>query len=516
MERIENPFLDSLEVVEEEIRKRDARKSLLEYNCYVNPNYVKSKFHTFLCNKVQEFMERKVSNGFDILLLSVPPQHGKSISITETLPAWYLGKYPDKKWIICSYNSDFASGFGRKNRLKCEEYNTKLFDGFKLADFPCNNIEFETTQRGGLYSAGILAGVTGHTADFFIIDDPIKTRIEADSDTTKNAIWNEYLNSVRTRIKPGGKLIVIQTRWAEDDLFGRIQQEEKNVTVINLPCECDDEENDPLGRKLGDALCPEIGRGNAWLRDFKAVYKSKEGSRAWTALYQGKPVAMEGNLILRSWWKYYDEPYEELDLPYIIISVDAAFKDGDDNDFVAIQVWGKKNREYYLIDAIKQHLNFVDSLAAIRNFKSRYDAIFVLIEDKANGTAIINVLSAEMEGIIPVKPEGGKVTRANAVSPAIESGHVHLPRFASFVEDFVDECSSFPNGAHDDQVDAMTQALNRMIYVDADVVAPQKIKYSRWLPDMYEDFANADENTKTELLQLWGYPEDDDDFMNYL
>lgn len=510
---VENPFLEPLEAVEEEIQRRLARNSLLEYNCYVNPNYVRSKFHTFLCNKVQEFMEHKVSNGFDILLLSVPPQHGKSISITETLPAWYLGKYPDKKWILCSYNSEFASSFGRKNRQKCEEFNTKLFPGFKMADYPCNNIEFETTRKGGLYSAGILAGVTGHTADFFIVDDPIKTREEADSATTKEKIWNEYLSSVRTRIKPGGKLIVIQTRWAEDDLFGRIQQQEKNVTVINLPCECEDAAIDPLGRNVGDALCPEIGRGNAWLRDFKEVYKSKEGSRAWTSLYQGSPVAMEGNLLKREWWRYYDEDWKQLDLPYIIISVDAAFKDGDDNDYVAIQVWGKRNKNYYLLDAIKKHLNFVDTLAAIRNFKSRYeDTIFILIEDKANGTAIINVLSDEMEGVIPVKPEGGKVTRANAVSPAIEAGHVYLPRFAAFTEDFVAECSAFPNAAHDDQVDAMTQALNRMLFVDADVVAPQKIRYSVWLEDMFQDFENADDELKHELLERWGYPSNDPDF----
>ena len=514
--RSRNPFLSEIDIseIDEEIEKRLARENLLDYECYVNPNYIRSKFHTFLCNEVQKFMENKVSNGFDILLLSVPPQHGKSISITETLPAWYLGKYPDKKWIVCSYNSDFASSFGRKNRQKCEEYNTKLFPGFKMAEYPCNNIEFETTKKGGLYSAGILAGVTGHTADFFIVDDPIKTRQEADSDTTKNAIWNEYLNSVRTRIKPGGKLIVIQTRWAEDDLFGRIAEEEKNVKIINIPCECDDPETDPLGRKLGDALCPEIGRGNAWLTDFKAVYRSREGSRAWTALYQGKPVALEGNLIKREWWRYYDCDYKELGLPYIIISVDAAFKDGDDNDFVAIQVWGKRDSKYYLIHAIKQHLNFVDTLAAIRNFKTRYeDTIFILIEDKANGTAIINVLSSEMEGVIPIKPEGGKVTRANAVSPAIERGSVYLPKFANFVDDFVAECSAFPNGAHDDQVDAMTQALNRMLFVDADVIAPQHIKYNVWTEDMYEDFDNADEELKVELLQKWGYPLEDGDYL---
>lgn len=372
-----------------------------------------------------------------------------------------------------------------------------------LAEAPRSNVEFETTKKGRCISRGILSGLTGNTADLFIIDDPIKNRQEADSETTRNTIWNEYLNSVRTRIKPGGKLIVIQTRWHEEDLYGLIAKNEKNVTIINIPCECDDPEHDVLGRKLGDSLCPEIGRGDAWLREFKQAYVGKEGSRAWTALYQGKPVAMEGNLIKREWWKFYDTLPE---LPYIIISVDAAFKDGDDNDFVAIQVWGKLNRDYYLIDAIKKHLNFVDTLDAIRSFKSRYDAIFILIEDKANGTAIINVLSSEMEGVIPVKPEGGKVTRANAVSPAIESGHVHLPRFASFVEDFMSECSSFPNGAHDDQVDAMTQALNRMIYVDADVIAPKHIRYTTYTDDMLEDFMNANDELQAYLLELWGFP----------
>lgn len=501
-----NPFLESLEQVEEEIRIREARSNLIDYETYVNPGYIKSKFHTFLCNTVQKFMETKKSNAADILLLSVPPQHGKSISITETLPAWYLGKHPDKKWIIASYNSEFASRFGRKNRQKCEEFNTKIFKGFQLAESPCNNIEFETTKGGGVYCAGILAGITGHTGDYFIIDDPIKTAEEASSDTTKNKIWEEYLASVKTRLKPGSKLIVIQTRWAEDDLFGRLLEEEKDVTVINIPCECDDEENDPLGRKLGDALCPEIGRGNAWLNDFKYVYKSKEGSRAWTALYQGKPSRVEGNLIKRDWWRYYAEK-DLPKIPYKIISVDAAFKDGADNDFVAIQVWGKSQNKYYLLDFIEEHLNFVETLDAIRDMHAKHDDIwFTLIEDKANGSAIINVLSSEIEGIVPIKPEGGKISRANSVTPAIEDGRVFLPKYADFSKKLIDECAAFPNGAHDDAVDSMTQALNRMIYVDADVEEAKHITYRKWTNDMFEDYENANDNLKQELISIWGYP----------
>jgi hypothetical protein len=173
-----------------------------------------------------------------------------------------LGKYPDHKVIICGYNEDFAIRFGRRNKEKIEEYSY-IFPDTVLSSTVRSSVEFETTRGGRCISRGILSGLTGNTADLFIIDDPIKNRQEADSETTRRTIWNEYLNSVRTRIKPGGKLIVIQTRWHEEDLFGMIQKNEKNVQVINIPCECDDPATDLLGRKMGEALCPEIGRGTA-------------------------------------------------------------------------------------------------------------------------------------------------------------------------------------------------------------------------------------------------------------
>ena len=446
-----------------------------------------------------------VEGGIYLTGRYLTPTHN-SASVTESLPAYWLGKHPDKKWMVASYNTDFASNFGRKNRQKCQAFNKDIFgDDFRLEDSPCNNIEFYTPQGGGVYSAGILAGLTGHTADCFLIDDPIKTRQEAESSTTKEAIWGEYLSSVRTRIKPGGKLIVIQTRWAEDDLFGRIAQTEKNVTAINIPCECEDPLTDPLHRHLGDALCPEIGRGNAWLQSFKQVYTGKQGQRAWTSLYQGHPTQLEGDLIKRGWWHFYESPPD--DIPYKVISVDAAFKDSDENDFVAIQVWGKKNGNYYLLDYLKEHLNFVQTVAAIRSKAHDYpDTWYILIEDKANGSAIINVLSSEFDNIVPVTPNGGKESRVNAVLPTIEAGKVWLPQYQAYSRDFVDSCAAFPNGEHDDDVDAMSQALNRMIFVDADLGEVETKRYTHWTEDMLQDYENANPGLQKELLDTWGYP----------
>ena len=180
---------DAIAQVDFEITKRKVQDSYLEYVVATNKDqkYVASKFHTFLCNSIQKFMEKDDNPAFDILLLSVPPQFGKSTTVTETLPSWYLGKNPDKKVIICGYNEDFAIRFGRRNKEKIEEYASKFFPDCKLADSPCSNVEFETTKKGRCISRGIMSGLTGNTADLFIVDDPIKNRQEADSETTRKA-----------------------------------------------------------------------------------------------------------------------------------------------------------------------------------------------------------------------------------------------------------------------------------------------------------------------------------------
>ena len=413
---------------------------------------------SWLCERVQEFLEAETGNPYDVLVISLPPQHGKSMTITETLPSWYLCRWPERKVIGISYSEDFAQLFGRRNKGKLEQFGG-IF-GVELARNPNNNTEFETTAGGGMISRGVLSGVTGRACNLMIIDDPVKNRQEADSETYRDRVWDEWENSFKTRLAAGAKVIVIQTRWHEDDLAGRLLRTEKHVTSINLPCEA--EEHDPLGRAPGEALCPEIGKGNEWLREMKRGYMTTSGSRAWNALFQGRPTSAEGNMILREWWQYYDAPPA---MDEEIISVDAAFKDGDNNDFVAIQAWGKAGPNLYMLDALKQRLNFPETLRAIRAMKERHPAArAVLVEDKANGPAVIQMLRREMPGVLPVTPEGGKAARVNAVSGAIESGNVWLPRYAAFTGDFVEECAAFPSGAHDDQVDAMSQALAKLIY----------------------------------------------------
>lgn len=438
------------------------RSSYAAYCYFVHKEkWIDTRFHRFLADKVQTFVETVTGNPYDILVLSTPPQHGKSMTVTETFPSWYEGKYPDRRCIVACYNDDFAGKFGRRNKNKIEEYGQFIFD---ISLSKSSDRDIEIAEHGGsIITRGIMSGITGNSGDLIIIDDPVKNRQEADSITYRERLWEEWQNSIKTRTQAGTKIIIIQTRWHEDDLAGRVIREESNVEVVNIPVEA--EENDILGRKVGDALCPEIGKDNKWLQAFKASYT--DGMRAWNALFQGRPTSEEGNMFKREWWRFYDCLPEHL--PLKVISVDATFKDNADSDFVAIEVWGKLNADFYLIDMLKRRMDFPDTLKAIKAMNAKYpDRHSILIEDKANGPAIIAMLKHEISGIIPIEPQGSKIARANAVTGIIESGNVYLPRYADFTSEFIEEHAAFPNGVNDDLVDSCTQFLNKYKFFGAD------------------------------------------------
>lgn len=453
----------------ERARRELARRHYADYLPYVyGKMWVNTRLSRFLADTVQSFVETETGNAYDIMIIETPPQHGKSMTVTEAFPSWYLGKYPLRRVIEVSYNADTADRFGRRNKEKIEQCGKLLF-GIQIgkvsraSDFSVA-LGTDEVQGGQMLSRGILSGVTGNPANLMLIDDPIKTREEADSETIRNKLWDEWLNSLKSRFAAHAKVILIMTPWHEDDLRARIMATEKNVVRIRIPVEA--EENDPLGRQVGEALCPEIGKDENWLAQFKASYLASDrgGARAWAALYQCNPVIEGGNIVQRSWWRYYD-PNEITQFATEMISVDATFKDSANSDFVSIQVWGKLEGNYYLLYCLNKRMNFPDTVTALLMVRSLYPKAYtILIEDKANGSAIIQTLQKQIPGIIGINPQGGKAARVNAVSPAIESGHVFLPQNAPWLEDYIRQWCEFPSGKHDDMVDATSQCLNRMIY----------------------------------------------------
>ncbi len=312
---------------------------------------------------------------------------------------------------------------------------------------------------GSMLSVGVEGSITGQGADLLIIDDPIKNRMEADSITYRDRLWNEWQNTLLTRLQPGAAIIIILTRWHEDDLAGRILKfDEENWEVVSLPAICEDEDSDPLGRRIGEALWPEK-YDEVWAEN----KKREVGSYAWNALYQQRPSPPEGGIIQRGWWQYYRQApsrFEE-----IIQSWDCAFKDEQSSDYVVGQIWGRRGADKYLLDQVRDRMDFPSTVRAVESLSAKWpQARAKLIEDKANGPAVIATLKSKISGLIPVNPEGGKMARLQAVSPDIEAGNVYLPEpsIAPWVHDYVEEFATFPNGLNDDQVDATSQALLRL------------------------------------------------------
>jgi predicted phage terminase large subunit-like protein len=453
-----------------EIRKELAKKSYSDYVSYVHQKRYTHAPHTiYVCDVIQNAIEKKklmrdgvIPTENQYLAFNMPPRHSKSMSITETAPSYYLGQFPEDRIIEISYNDTFARKFGKKNKEKVRQFGKELF-GIEIAKDSSAHDEWALNNNiGGMISRGVLSGITGQGADLMIIDDPIKNREEADSETHRDKIWDEWIDSFSSRLHPGAIVILILTRWHEDDLQGRLLNPEYgqplNWQVYNFPLEA--EENDILNRPMGEPLWPER-YGKLFIEERKRYPSS------FNSLYQGRPSSQEGNILKREWWRYYDK------LPKLavkIMSVDATFKDEKDSDYVSIQVWGKIGADAYLIDRVKARMNFPTTLQAIRNMKRKHkDVGAILVEDKANGPAIISMLQSEIGGIIAINPQGGKVARVNAVSPYIEAGNVYIPRQTEWVHDFVEECASFPKGKNDDDVDSMSQALNRLYYFYAEL-----------------------------------------------
>lgn len=523
-----------------EILRRRMRNSYADFVPYANPGFYMTKFHRYLCSQIQEFLETPTDKAMDILLLSVPPRHGKSFTVTETLPAWFLGKYPDGNVIICSYEGTFAESFSRRNRDKFNLYSTDVFN-VKPNDKVQGVALWETEQGGRCRAAGLKGGITGFGAELFIIDDPIKNKEAAESETILAKIHDEMGPSVQSRIHPGGKLIVIQTRWVENDVVGYIEQNwpEFIWKTINLPCECEDPATDPLGRQLGDSLMgehlgdndlpPRIRNDNKWLKSKKLLVMAGEGEHTWNALYQGHPSAQDGNLFKKEWWQSYERSTLDLTrVDYAQLSIDASFKKTETSDRVAMELWLLIKNNVYLYKLINKRMGFVETVNKIRAICKEFpDLDELIIEDKANGSAIIDSLRYydNIPPVVAVNPLGSKYSRAQAVSPFIATRVVHIPTDFTDAENndiewdgneklsarnkFIEQHSRFPFAKNDDMVDAETQGLARIIKLvtgEEPLPAKRPLRYVRYYPDMWEDFERMSAAEQEEFILTYGAP----------
>lgn len=438
---------------------------------YLDPRTV----HTEALGLLDRCLIRVADRRLDRLIWTMPPQEGKSQRISRTFPLWLLLHNPDLRIAIASYEFDIARRWGRAIRNDIQAH-PELGLSIRRDTGAAHEWQLEG-HLGGVITTGVMGALTGRPVDVLIIDDPVKGRAEADSETYREAVWSWWTESGSTRLTPGAPVILLMTRWHEDDLAGRLLASEsaEEWTHVNIPAVADHNddagETDPLGREPGDYLVSARGRTAAgWQRIRRQV-----GARAWGALYQGRPAPAEGGILKRAWWRYYttaravqrgDGTWHAIGADEVILSVDCSFKDTKTSDWVVIQVWAKRGSRAWLLDQVRDRMDLPATLAAVRAVSAKWpQARRKVIEEKANGAGVIQVLRGELGGLVAENPTDSKEARASAVSPFIEAGDVELPdpKFAPWIGGFVEECSAFPNGSNDDQVDAMTQALGRLL-----------------------------------------------------
>ena len=441
---------------------------------------------------IDEYLVKVESGEIDRLIINLPPQEGKSTRVTTIGPLWFLTRNPERRIAIVSYAQDLADEFGRniRNHIASNDGDDGSLDlGLQVArdNGAARRWQLEG-NKGGVRAVGIRGGLTGRPVDALFIDDPISNLEQANSKTYREQAWGFWQSVGITRLAPGAPVVLVLTRWHADDIAGRLLagEDADRWTVLNIPAEAT--EDDPLGRKPGQWL--ESARGRT-AKQWEQI-KVSVGPKVWQSLYQGNPTLDEGGVFPTEWTHYQQPLWVENDdgsrtVPGIgrddhelVQSWDLAFKGEDSSDYVVGQVWLRVGNTAYLLDQVRRRMNFNETIEAIKSMTARWpQAIAKFIEDRANGPAVINALHGQVMGLIPIEPEGSKYARASAVSPLVWSGNVQLPtvKLCPWVETFLQEALSFPAGANDDQIDTLTQAINRLLLMPLtagmnDVISP--------------------------------------------
>jgi predicted phage terminase large subunit-like protein len=421
-------------------------------------------------DKLCDTLERVTRGEIRRLIVNMPPGTSKSLIVSVFWPAWEWATQSHLRYLTASYSDDLTI---RDNMRMRDIVTSPWFqEYFPLALRSDQNAKtrMDTTTGGWRIATSVGGKGTGYHPDRIIIDDPINPK-EALSDASRETANTWYDATISNRgLARGARIVLIMQRLHIDDLAGHLIKR-GGFHLVRWPMRydakiaTDDDERTEHGALLWPALFNE---------EMVAAQEIVYGGYNTAGQYQQWPIPLGGTMVQRDWFKFYKElPFQPTDW---LQSWDCNFKNTEDNDFVCGGVWCRKGQNKYLVHRLNKQLSFPGTLDAIRKMTEDYpQATLKLIEEAANGYAVIQSLQDEIDGIVPVKPMGSKAARLAAASPTIESGHCFLPdpSIAPWVEDFLTEVTSFPRHPHDDQVDMMSQALNR--YRNVDSVADEKV-----------------------------------------
>jgi predicted phage terminase large subunit-like protein len=410
---------------------------------------------------VNDALVRVARGEINRVIINMPPRHGKSELISTNLPPWYLGLFPDRRILLASYEADFAAQWGRKSRALINAYGG-LFESPVAVDPESSSASRWDIlgHRGGMQTAGVGGPITGKGADLAIIDDPIKNAEEASSQTIRDAQWDWYQSTLYTRLEPEGAILLVMTRWNEDDLAGRLIEEMKNGgdqwEVISLPGLA--EEEDILGREPGQALWPSRFSSTR-LHEIERTL----GPYWFAGLYQQRPAPLEGGLFKRSWFEIVDAAPARC---MTLRQWDLAASEGK-NDWTSGLKLGIRDGVTYVMDiqrAQKDPAGVEQLVSSTAAMDGRETAIRIEQEPGSSGKSVISHYARHVlvgYDFLGDRSTGSKVERARPVAAAAELGNVKIVR-GSWNSVFLSELSVFPNGKNDDQVDTLSGAFNNL------------------------------------------------------
>jgi predicted phage terminase large subunit-like protein len=454
----------------ERVKMRDkaANGCFFSFIHYVNPRYRANWHHRLLAHTLEDFYRDPNRKR---LMVFMPPQHGKSEQASRLFPAYVLGMNPNCKIAACSYAADLARAFNRDvQRIMdatpnyCEIFpDTRLNSARVAADSRGgtlrNTNEFEIMGNLGSYkSVGVGGGLSGRAVDLMIIDDPVKDAKEAHSETVRESVWAWYQSVAETRLHNKSKVVIIMTRWHEDDLSGRLlQTEPEKWHVISLPAIREEEGDAQDPRKPGEALWPQRHSLE------RLLDKQKQSPWVFAALYQQRPAPIGGGLVKTDWFPRF--PLAALPRGPVRFFVDTAYTSKQENDETAILAYVVHQGDIYIIHSAgvrKEFPELCEWLPTYVEAAGYTGHSQIWVEPKASGLSVVQQLqrTTNLNIVAAQAPDSDKVTRINAVSPIIQAGRVKvLDTNAGWVNAFFGQCEAFPNGAHDDRVDTLEGAI---------------------------------------------------------
>ena len=437
---------------DEKVKEEKVHQDFLTFVKSMWPDFIQGSHHKKIADQFNRLAEGKINR----LIINMPPRHTKSEFASFLLPAWMIGRNPKLKIIQTTHTTELAVRFGRKAKHLIDSPDYKRFFKTTLREDSQAAGRWETDQGGEYFAAGVGSAITGRGADLLIIDDPHSEQDAMNPEALERA-YEWYTSGPRQRLQPGGKIVVVMTRWSLKDLTGSLIGAQKGIKsdqweVIEFPAILPDEQ----------PVWPEYWK----LSELESV-KASLSLQKWNAQWMQNPTSEEGSIIKRDWWRKWDKDYIP-ELYHVIQSYDTAFLKKETADYSAITTWGvfypnpDSGPNLILLDAMKERLEFPELRRRALEQYHYWKPESVVIESKASGLPLTYELRKMGIPVINFTPSKGndKHSRINAVAPLFESGQIWAPE-AAFAEEVIEECAAFPFGDHDDLVDSMTQALMR-------------------------------------------------------